>query len=325
MTDKPKISIITASKNGGRFLRQSLDSISQQSFTNYEHVIADGASTDDTLDILQEYKDKGYNVRWISEPDRGADDGFYKAMEMARGEYIMFICTSDGYLDHDWFKKCTDVLDNDPEISMVYGHGRPISENGEFMDSPRMDFIKRPPPSKEDFFLFWLGTFTLCYEETWCVRAEVFRKCFPKPEYGPNDYFLQGHSVYAFNYNFNVNGYLSLFLPDFASYGREHHDSASLKLRSFLRRMKQQYRSAVTKYGNELLAGKRKHVFRDGKSNIIKELYSDELDACRKKVLHYRINRRFYKCKKSPGFIRYWKKKLKILILYFLLGKRIYS
>jgi len=48
MTVRPKISIIIASKNGGRFLRQSLDSIVQQSFTDYEIVVADSASTDDT-------------------------------------------------------------------------------------------------------------------------------------------------------------------------------------------------------------------------------------------------------------------------------------
>ena len=323
MADKPKISVITASKNGGRFLRQSLDSIWRQSFTDYEHVIADGASTDDTLEILQEYKNKGYNVRWISEPDKGADEGFYKAMEMAQGEYIMFICTSDGYLDADWFKKCVQVLDNDPEVSMVYGHGKPIHEDGTPMGSLRLDFIKRHPPCKEDFFTFWLGTFSLCYEETWCVRSEVFRKCFPKPAYGQNVSDLQVHSVYGFNYSFNANGYLSVFLPEYACYGREHHDSGSLKLRDSLRRMKRKYSNAIIKYGNELFTGKRKHVFRDGKSNIIRELSSDELDLYRKKVLDYRINRRFYKCKKKVGIIHHWSRKLKILILYVLLGKRV--
>lgn len=288
-------------------------------------VIANCVSTDNTLDILQDYKSNGHNIRWESEPDRGADEGFYKAMEMARGEYIMFICTSDGYLDRDWFKKCVEVLDNDPEVSMVYGHGKFVHEDGTPIDSPREDFVRRPPPSKEDFFTFWLGTFSFCYEETWCVRADVFRKCFPKPEYGSNGCFLQKHSVYAFNYNFNANGYLSIFLPDLACYGREHHDSASLKLRDFLRRMKGQYRSAVIKYGNELFAGNRKHVFRDGKSNVIRELRLDELDTCRKKVLHYRINRRFYKCKKSVGIIHRWSRKIKILALYFFLGKRIYN
>ncbi len=323
MEVKPKISIITASKNGGRFLRQSLDSIAQQSFTDYEHVIADSASTDDTLDILQEYKRNGYNVKWKSEPDRRADEGFSKAMEMARGEYIMLTCTSDGFLDRDWFKTCVEVLDNDPELSMVYGHGKPINEYGEFMSSPRQDFIKRPPPSKKEFFLFWLGTFSLCFELTWCVRADVFRKCFPK--YESNDFFLQKHLIFAFNYNFNVNGYLTHFLPVLACYGREHHDSCSIRQKKTNVRMKKQYESAIIKYGNELFAGTRKHFFRDGKSNVIDELQPDELNSSRKKVLHYRINRRFYKCKKKSGFIHYWRRKLKILALYVLSGKRIYS
>lgn len=323
MADRPKISIITASKNGARFLRQSLDSILQQSFTDYEHVIADGVSTDDTLDILQEYKNKGYNVRWKSEPDRRADEGFSKAMEMARGEYIMLTCTSDGFLDSDWFKKCVDVLDNDPEISMVYGHGKHITEKGEFIVSPRLDFIKRPPPSKKDFFPFWLGTFTLCIELAWCVRADVFRECFPK--FKPNEGFLQEHTIFAFNYNFNVNGYLSLFLPEYACYGREHHDSCSVKQGDGNKILKKQYRSAIIQYGNELFAGTRKHVFRDGKSKIIDELHPNELDSCRKKVLNYRINRRFYKCKKKTGIIHHWSRKLKILALYFFLRKRIYS
>jgi len=323
MTVRPKISVITASKNGGRFLRQTLDSILQQSFTDYEIVVADSVSTDDTLDILQDYKRNGHNIRWESKPDRHTDEGFYNAMQMARGEYIMLICISDFYADRDWFKKCVQVLDNDPELSMVYGSGKAVSEEGVHIDSPRQYLVDRPPPSKEEFFLFWLGTFSLCLELTWCVRANVFKKCFPKFE--TSDYFLQNHAIFGFNYNFNVNGYLSFFLPVYACYGRAHYDSNSVNIREFNGRMKRQYKSAVTKYGNELFAGTRKHVFRDGKSTVIKELGPDELDSCRKKVLHYRINRRFYKCKKKSGIIHHWSQKLKILALYVLLGKRIYS
>ncbi len=322
MTVRPKISVIIASKNGGCFLRQTLDSILHQSFTDYEIVIADSTSTDDTLDILQEYKGNGHNIRWISEPDRHTDEGLYRAMQMACGEYIMLICISDWYSDSDWFKKCVEVLDNDPEISMVYGHGKAVTKDEVLIDSPRQNFSKFPPPSKMEFFPFWLGTFTLCLELTWCVRADVFKKCFP--EFETSGYFLQNHAIFGFNYNFNVNGYLSSFLPYYACYGREHPDSNSKQLREFNGRMKRQYKSAITKYGNELFAGTRKHVFRDGKSNVIKELCSDEIGSCRKKVLHYRINRRLYKCKKKSSIIHYWSQKLRILALYVLLRKRIY-
>ncbi len=242
---------------------------------------------------------------------------------MARGEYIMMMCISDWYSNPQWFEKCVEVLDSNPEISLVYGHGTSIREDGSPIESPRQNLIHRPPPSREEFFTYWLGTFSLCHELTWCVRADVFRKCFPKFE--TTDYFLQNHAIFSFNYNFNVNGYLTYFLPNYACCGREHYDSNSINIRKFNGRMKRQYRSAVIKYGNDLFAGIHTHFFRDGKSNIIKELDSSGIDSCRKKVLHYRINRRFYKCQKYEGFVRYWKRKLKILVLYFLCGKRIYS
>jgi len=65
MESRPKISVITPSKNGARFLRETIDSILQQTFTDYEHVLVDGVSTDNTIEILKDYKD----IRWISEPD----------------------------------------------------------------------------------------------------------------------------------------------------------------------------------------------------------------------------------------------------------------
>jgi len=322
MAVKPKISIITASKNGGRFLRQTLDSISQQSFTDYEHIVADSASTDNTLEILQEYQRNGYNVRWISEPDRHTDEGFYKAMKMARGEYIMLICISDGYLDRNWFQSCIEILDNDPEVSLVHGALQSMTEDGLLLKVPVYNSHAHPRPQKMDFLSFWLGTFCLYSEITWCVRADVFKKCFS--QYETSGYFLQNHAMFSFNYNFNVNGYLPYFLPTFASFGRSHHDSNSKRIGKFNSLMKKQYRSAIIKYGNQLLFGKRKHVFRDGKSNVIKTLEPHELKLNHKKILHYRINRKAYKGKRRTGGLYYWRNKLRILILYLLSGGRIY-
>ncbi len=323
MAFNPKISIIIASKNGGRFLRQTLDSILQQSFTDHEIVIADSASTDDTLDILQEYKNNGHNIRWISEPDRHTDEGLYKAMTMARGEYIMLGFVSDGYLDRDWFERCVEVLDNDPETSLVYGLARCMSEDGTLGKVVCSNFLKDPPPQKTDFSPFGLGTFSLCPESALCIRAEVFKNCFPK--YEPTGYFLQNHATLSFSYNFITKGYLPYFLPVVASYGRYHHGSSSKKFAERNRVMKKQYQAAIIQYGNEVLSGSIKHVLRDGKSNVIKVIEPHELKLYRHKVLDYRINRKFYLGKRSTGGLSYWRRKLRILALYVLLRKRIYS
>jgi glycosyltransferase involved in cell wall biosynthesis len=319
MDKKPKISVITSSKNGARFLRQTIESILQQSFTDYEQIVADSASTDNTVEILKEYK----HIRWISEPDRHADEGFYKALEMTRGEYIMLMPVSDGYLDKDWFGKCVGILDNDPEVSLVYGLAQSIMEDGTTKKIVCSHFLDNPPPQKMGFFPLWLGTFCLYPESTFCVRANVFKECFPK--YEPTGNFLQNHALLGFNYNFNVKGYLPFFSPVVASFGRYHHDSNSKRLIKFNRIMKKQYQTAIVRYGNEVLSGKKEHAFRDGKSNVIKTIEPNELKIYRQKALDYRINRKFYLGKKKINGINYWSRRSKILIGYHLCGHRIYS
>ena len=319
MDKKPKISVITGSKNGARFLRQTIESVLQQSFTNYEQVVADSASTDNTVEILKEYK----HIRWISEPDRHADEGVYKALEMTHGEYIMLMPVSDGYLDKDWFGKCVGILDNDPEVSLVYGLAQSIMEDGAKGKIVCSHFLDNPPPQKMDFFSFWLGTFCLCPESTFCVRANVFKECFPK--YEPTGNFLQNHALLSFNYNFNAKGFLPYFCPEVASFGRYHHDSNSIRLVEFNRIMKKQYQTAIVRFGNEVLSGKREHAFRDGKSKVIKTIETNELKIYRQKVLDYRINRKFYLGKRKTNSISYWSRKSKILIDYHLCGHRIYN
>jgi glycosyltransferase involved in cell wall biosynthesis len=319
MNKRPRISIITASKNGARFLHQTIESILQQTFTGYEQVVVDSNSTDNTVEILKEYK----HIRWISEPDRHADEGFYKALQMAQGDYIMLCCVSDGYLDQDWFKKCVEILDNDQDISLVYGTAQIMMEDGTAGKVVCSNFLSQPPPQKMNFFTFWLGTFCLCPENTFCVRANVFRECFPK--YEPSGYFLQNHALLSFNYNFNTKGYLPYFLPTVAAYGRYHHDSNSSRLARFNRIMKKQYQNATIQYANDVLCEKRMHLFRDGKTNAIKTIKSNELKFYRQKVLDYRINRKIHLGKKRTRFLHRWLRKIKILMCYYLCRYRIYD
>ncbi|MFC1633249.1 glycosyltransferase [Planctomycetota bacterium] len=311
--DKPKISIITASKNMGRFLRQTIESIQQQDFTDYEHILVDGASTDETLKILEDYQ----HIRWISEPDKNADEGFRKALAMACGQYIMICCVSDGYLDRGWFRQCAEVLDNDPEVSLVYGIGQRMAEEGTLGKIICSDLMKQSPPQKMDFFPFWLGTYALSLEITFCVRVDVFKECFPPFE--SSGHFIRNHPLLGFNYIFNTKGYLPYFLPVVASYGRQHHDSYSKKVATRSKVLRDQYRAAVTNYGKEVLSGTKEHVFRDGRANVIKKIEPGDLALCRKKVLEYRLNRRAYLGKRPSNILSRSMEKLKILAGYHLI------
>lgn len=99
-----KITIITATFNSGATLRDTLESVLAQDYADFEHIIVDGCSKDNTLDIIREFEPRyGGRLRWISEPDRGIYDAMNKGIRMADGDVI-------GLLNSDDFYSSTDVL-----------------------------------------------------------------------------------------------------------------------------------------------------------------------------------------------------------------------
>ena len=77
MKSSQKISIITPSYNQGNFIEDAIVSVMKQDYSNYEHIIIDGGSTDETLSILKKYP----HLIWISEPDKGQTDALQKALQ----------------------------------------------------------------------------------------------------------------------------------------------------------------------------------------------------------------------------------------------------
>ena len=79
-----KISIITATYNSGGTLRSALESVLRQSYTDFEYLVIDGKSDDDTLDIVKAYQPKFEGkLHCISEPDKGIYDAMNKGIRMA--------------------------------------------------------------------------------------------------------------------------------------------------------------------------------------------------------------------------------------------------
>lgn len=135
MSDKtPRISVIMMSFNTGRYLVDTLETLVNQSYENWELIAVDGGSTDNTLEILRDYKDRyPGKIIVISEPDEGPYDAFHKGLKIARGEFVYEFPISDGFVDMDWMKKCVDIMDSDPEISLVWGIPVEISEDGSYI------------------------------------------------------------------------------------------------------------------------------------------------------------------------------------------------
>lgn len=114
-----KISIITATYNSGSTLRDTLDSILRQSYTDYEVIIQDGCSRDNTLDIIKEYEPIfGERMKWVSEKDNGLYDAMNRGISRATGDVVGILNSDDFYTSDNILGLIADGISN---VDAVYG------------------------------------------------------------------------------------------------------------------------------------------------------------------------------------------------------------
>jgi glycosyltransferase involved in cell wall biosynthesis len=109
-----KISIITPSFNQGRFIEDAIQSVLMQDYPDFEHIVIDNCSTDNTIEILKKYN----HIKWISEPDKGQSDALNKGFKMSCGEIIGWLNCDDFYIEGA-FKKAAEEF-SDTNIDGIY-------------------------------------------------------------------------------------------------------------------------------------------------------------------------------------------------------------
>ena len=113
-----KISIVTATWNCAKTLPDCLASVARQSYLNREHIIVDGASTDGTIDVINEHIDQIPIL--ISERDKGIYDALNKGIQLATGDVIGFLHADDLYATDNTLSKIAQAFE-DPTVCAVYG------------------------------------------------------------------------------------------------------------------------------------------------------------------------------------------------------------
>lgn len=138
MTDK-RITVVTVCFNSQDTIRETIESVLTQQFDDYEYIIVDGASSDDTINIINEYTDNEH-VRFVSEADRGLYDAMNKATDMACGSYLCFLNSGDFFVDDKVLCDVADHLGGD----LLCGNVIRIREDGELTEkySDRLADIK---------------------------------------------------------------------------------------------------------------------------------------------------------------------------------------
>lgn len=119
-----KVSILTVNYNNAEGLRRTLESVAAQTYQEFEHVIIDGGSSDESVGIIRNYekslksndKYKMTNVQWISEPDNGIYDAMNKGVRKASGEYLLFLNGGDTLASEKALEEIAPYLDGDDFI-----------------------------------------------------------------------------------------------------------------------------------------------------------------------------------------------------------------
>ncbi len=135
------VTVITITYNAERFIERTMQSILNQTNTDYEYVIIDGNSTDKTLSLVEQYqeafREKGISIRVKSEPDKGIYDAMNKGLTLAEGKYIWFVNAGDCIASPTVLEDIrTQLTDDLPDF--IYGETLIVDTQGSVMGKRRL-------------------------------------------------------------------------------------------------------------------------------------------------------------------------------------------
>ena len=123
-----EVSILTVTYNAELTVGKTLESVVSQSFTDYEHIIMDGASTDRTPEIVEASQNPRKHI--YSEPDKGLYDAMNKALARAKGRYVIFLNAGDTFADSDSLLRLIETARKNDFPEIVYGQTDIVNEKG---------------------------------------------------------------------------------------------------------------------------------------------------------------------------------------------------
>lgn len=123
----PKISIITVNYNKGKYIEDTILSVLNQNYENKEYILIDGASTDNSLDIIEKYKHK--IDFFISEPDSGMTEALIKGFAHATGDILCWLNSDDMFSDNA-LKEVAKIFSKN-EFDILFGNGFFVNSNND--------------------------------------------------------------------------------------------------------------------------------------------------------------------------------------------------
>lgn len=187
----PRLSIGMPVYNGEKFLKDALDSIIAQTFSDFELIISDNASTDSTKNICEAYQDKDKRIRYFrNNKNLGAAWNYNQVFEPIVGEYFKW-AAHDDMMAPQLFEKCIDVLDREPQVVLVYPGTILCNENGQ-IEGTYSDGLNLRDHKPHQRFRSFLANPGLCHAVFGVIRSNVLRQTALIGNYPRSDRNLLG-------------------------------------------------------------------------------------------------------------------------------------
>jgi glycosyltransferase involved in cell wall biosynthesis len=215
MEKAPRLSVGLPVYNGRNYLAESIEALLGQSYEDFELIISDNASTDDTAEICRRYEKEDSRIRYFrQERNIGAAPNHNFLVEQARGELFKWASHDDLY-DRDLLKLCVNALDEFPDVILAHSWTALIDGSGAVTQAVRYPLATSSPSAAERFrsVLYEVGG----DDDGGVIRMDVLRRAPLLASYHHSDRTLvAGFALYGPFYQ----------VPDWLYFRRDHDDRA---------------------------------------------------------------------------------------------------
>jgi len=181
-----KVSIGLPVFNGDEFLSDAIKAVLAQSFTDFELIISDNASTDRTQEICKAFSAQDDRIKYLRQSvNRGAGWNFNEVFRLASGEYFKWLAHDD-LIAPDFLEKCVKALDADPSVVLSYPKTVIIDAKGEFLNEYHVH-LNTDSTSTYTRFRDLVLEWSLCFEVFGLIRSKDLQRVGGMGNYGHGD------------------------------------------------------------------------------------------------------------------------------------------
>ncbi|MEA5576658.1 glycosyltransferase family 2 protein [Anabaena sp. UHCC 0451] len=226
----PQLSIGLPVYNGEKFIQASLDALLNQTFSDFELIISDNASTDNTEEICRNYAAEDQRIRYYRNPSNiGCAGNFNRVFELSQSKYFKWAAYDDLHAP-DFLSQCIQILEENPNYILCHSHTYFIDQQGDFLQNYdiKLNTNSEKPQVRFDELL----TKHLCYQMYGVIRQSALKKIPPMGGYGNADGILllrlamigQFYEIpqYLFFARIHPQQSLSMFFPNYLSFTNNH-------------------------------------------------------------------------------------------------------